>query len=247
MPYSYPAIMLLAVATGLAISRYTQRPLPLTRIERLGIALGAFCGAFLGARLPFVLTDTAGLISGAAWFSDGKTIVAGIVGGYFGVELAKWGLHIHVRTGDSFAVPVAATVAIGRLACFTAGCCYGAPTSLPWAVVFPAIDSQPRHPTQLYEAAFHATAAIILLVLYRRHLLTGQLIKLYIITYLVYRFLTEFIRPEPQHWLGLTAYQFAVLALLPIFVALWIRDLRPRGRGLISERTAQTSLGQRPG
>ena len=226
MPWTYPALMLLAVAVGALISRWTQEKLPLTAVERLGIGLGAFCGAFIGARLPFALGNWDGLVSGAAWFGDGKTIVAGIVGGYFGVELAKWGLQIRVKTGDSFAVPVAAAVAIGRLACFSAGCCYGTPTSLPWGVVFRTADAQPRHPTQLYEAVFHLLAAGILLVLWRRGLLRGQLIKLYIIAYLVYRFFSEFIRPEPEIWLGLTAYQWAAVALIPLFAALWIRDAR---------------------
>ena len=226
MPWTYPALMLLAVATGFVISRFTQQSLPLTRIERLGIAVGAFCGAFIGARLPFVLSNYSGLVSGMAWFGDGKTIVAGIVGGYFGVELAKWGMHIRVKTGDSFAVPVAVAVGIGRLACFSAGCCYGTPTSLPWGVVFRTADGRPRHPTQLYEAAFHFAAAGVLYLLWRRGVLRGQLIKLYIIAYLVYRFFSEFIRPEPEIWLGLTAYQWGAVALVPVFVMLWIRDAK---------------------
>ena len=52
----------------------------------------------------------------------------------------------------------------------------------------------------------------------------GQLIKLYILAYLAYRFVTEFIRPEPVLWLGLTGYQWAVLALMPPFVLLWFQD-----------------------
>jgi phosphatidylglycerol---prolipoprotein diacylglyceryl transferase len=226
MPWTYPALMLLAIAVGAAISRSTQQKLPLSGMERLGIGLGAFCGAFIGARLPFVLSNWNGLLSGAAWFGDGKTIVAGIVGGYFGVELAKWALHVRVKTGDSFAVPVAVAVAIGRLACFSAGCCYGTPTSLPWGVVFPTADSVPRHPTQLYEAAFHLTAATALFWLWRRGLLRGQLIKLYIIAYLSYRFFSEFIRPEPEIWMGLTAYQWGALVLIPLFAWLWRRDAR---------------------
>jgi phosphatidylglycerol---prolipoprotein diacylglyceryl transferase len=218
--------MTLAIVTGFLISRRMQRGLPLSRSERLAIGLGAFCGAFIGARLPFVLSDFDGLVSGAAWFSNGKTIMTGIVGGYFGVELAKWGLKISVKTGDSFAVPVAVAVAIGRLACFSAGCCYGTPTTLPWGVVFPTAGPLPRHPTQLYEAAFHLSAAAVLYVLWRRQALRGQLIKLYIIAYLVYRFATEFIRPEAKLWIGLTAYQWTALALLPVFVWLWERDAR---------------------
>ena len=176
------------------------------------------------AKLPFVISDSTGLLSGTAWFSDGKTILLGLVGGYFGVVVAKWSLNIHAHTGDSFAVPVAAAVAIGRLGCFVAGCCYGTPTALPWGVVFPNVDSQPRHPTQIYEFLFHTMMAVILFALWRRRIFPGQLIKLYILSYVAYRFITEFIRPEPQVWLGLTGYQWACTGLAVLFAWLWRRD-----------------------
>src|SRR5205823_2685634 len=148
--WKYTAIMALAIAAAAVVSRWTQRRLPLTRRERLGIALGAFCGAMIGEKLPFVLAGFDGLLSGAAWLANGKTIMLGLVGGYFGVELAKWAMEIRVKTGDSFALPVAIAIAIGRVGCFSAGCCYGTETTLPWGVVFAGAGSQPRHPTQLY-------------------------------------------------------------------------------------------------
>ena len=214
--------MLASVAVAVALSRRGQKALGLSQRERLGVALGAFCGAMIGAKLPFLLADWEGLSSGRAWLDSGKTILLGLVGGYFGVELAKALLGIRVKTGDSFAVPVAAAVSVGRLACFVAGCCHGTVTNMPWAVDFG--DGLRRHPTQLYESAFHLTAAVILAWLKRRGLLRGQLIKLYIIAYLVYRFLTEFIRPEPLLAYGLTGYQWACLGLVPVFALLWVRD-----------------------
>jgi phosphatidylglycerol---prolipoprotein diacylglyceryl transferase len=224
MNWQYPLIMAAAITTGVALSRRSQRLLPLGVREKVGIGIGAFCGSMLAAKLPFVLADWPGMISGAAWLSDGKTIMFGLVGGYFGVELAKWALDIRLKTGDSFAVPVAASIAVGRLACFSAGCCYGTPTSLPWGINFG--DGVPRHPTQLYETAFHTVCACLLAALQSRGMFRGQLIKLYFITYFVYRFLTEFIRPEPRLWLGLTGYQWAALALIPLFAALWWQDAR---------------------
>ncbi|MDX1948004.1 MAG: prolipoprotein diacylglyceryl transferase [Pirellulaceae bacterium] len=223
----YALVMLAAlVALGLLLRRW-QASLPLAGWQKLGLGLGGFCGAMLGAKLPFALSDWSGLVSGATWFADGKTILCGIVGGYFGVEVAKWALDIRTKTGDSFAVPVAVAVAIGRLACFVGGCCYGTPTSLPWGVRFQhAADHLPRHPTQLYEAAFHLTLAGILFVLQRRGLFRGQLIKIYILAYLAYRFGSEFIRPETRFALGLTGYQWAALALAPLFGWLWWRDSR---------------------
>jgi phosphatidylglycerol:prolipoprotein diacylglycerol transferase len=226
MSLPYPAIIGLAIVVGAALSRVTQQRLPLSAGQKFGIDLGGFIGAMLGAKLPFVLADRTGLISGAAWFSDGKTILFGLVGGYFGVAVAKWSLEIRARTGDSFAVPVAAAVAIGRLGCFAAGCCYGTPTTLPWGVVFPAVDNQPRHPTQIYEFLFHATMAAVLYALWRKRMFPGQLIKLYILAYLAYRFLTEFIRPEARLWLRLTGYQWACCVLAVLFIWLWRRDAR---------------------
>jgi phosphatidylglycerol:prolipoprotein diacylglycerol transferase len=225
VPWIYPVIMVSAVVTGIVLSRRTMPALGLSRVQRLGVALGAFVGAMIGAKLPFVLSDWQGLLSGRAWFDNGKTIVFGLVGGYFGVELAKRVLEIRVKTGDGFAVPVAAAVAVGRLGCFCAGCCYGSVTHLPWGVDFG--DGRPRHPTQLYEFLFHGAAALGLAWLQARGLFKGQLIKLYIMVYLVYRFFTELIRPEPRLGLGLTGYQWACLALLPVFGVLWLRDRRP--------------------
>ena len=146
------------------LSRRTQRGLGLSRRERVGIGLGAFCGAMIGAKLPFLLADWEGLLSGRAWLENGKTIVFGFVGGYFGVELAKAFLGVRVKTGDSFAVPVAAALAIGRLGCFVAGCCHGTVTNLAWGVDFG--DGLRRHPTQLYESVFHLSAAFVLAGLY---------------------------------------------------------------------------------
>jgi phosphatidylglycerol:prolipoprotein diacylglycerol transferase len=218
----YPVLMGAAVTTGLLIGRRTQQA-DLTRGQRLGLGLGAFCGGMIGAKLPFVLLDWDGFLSGTAWFDSGKTLMMGLVGGYFGVEAAKWAIHITVKTGDGFAVPAAAAIAVGRLACFTAPCCYGAATDLPWGVVF-LDDGIPRHPTQLYESAFHFACAAVLAQLQARGIFRGQLIKLYIMMYLIYRFATEFIRPEAKLWLDLTIYQWAAIAFLPVFVGLWMRD-----------------------
>ena len=225
MNWTYPALMGVAVTTGLLVSRRTQQPLGLGKGQRLALGLGAFCGGMLGAKLPFVLLDWDGFLSGSAWFDSGKTLVLGLVGGYFGVEATKWAMHITVKTGDGFAVPVAAAIAVGRLACFSAGCCAGSATEVPWAVDFG--DGVARHPTQLYEFAFHLSSAAVLAQLQAHAIFRGQLIKLYIISYLLYRFATEFIRPEPKLWLELSVYQWAALAFMPVFVLLWLRDRRP--------------------
>lgn len=229
----YPLIIASAILVCAWMLHQNQRGLPLKPEEKIAIGLGAFCGAMIGAKLPFALADWPGLVSGAVWFSNGKTIMCGMVGAYFGVELAKWIVDTRVKTGDSFAAPVAMGVGIGRIGCLVAGCCYGLPTTLPWGVSFatadrldPAHAALPRHPTQLYETAFHFAMAFILTRLRNRQIWTGQLAKLYILSYLGYRFLTEYIRPEARFAGGLTGYQYAALLMAPVFGYLWYRDTR---------------------
>jgi len=245
LDYRYPLLMGVAIVACGWLLRRSQEKLALSRWEKVVIGLGAFCGAMLGAKLPFALADWQGLRSGAAWFSDGKTIMAGLVGAYFGVEVTKWALEIRVKTGDTFAAPVAVAVGIGRIACFVAGCCYGTATSLPWGVRFPATagDELPRHPTQLYEAAFHLTMAGVLVLLRHRGIWRGQLAKFYILAYLGYRFVTELIRPEPRVFEGLTAYQWAALVLAPIFAWLWWRDAVGCAKGSGSDPPAHQNKG----
>lgn len=222
----YPLIMLSALAAGLLLTRARQQRLPLSAGQRASVALGAFCGGMLGAKLPFALADPRGPLCTQAWIADGKTILFGLVGGYVGVEVAKALVDVRVKTGDSFAVPVAISIGIGRIGCFVGGCCYGVPTSLPWGVDFG--DGSTRHPTQWYEAIFHFSAAAILWGLERRDRFPRQRFKLYLIAYCVYRFATEFLRPEVRLWGGLTGYQWAALALLPVIAGLWWQDRTPK-------------------
>lgn len=218
MNVPYVALMISSVAVGLVVSRLSPRPLPLSRGNKAIVMIGAVAGGCLGAKLPFLLQDPAALRTIDIWFENGRTITYGLVGGYLGVEAAKFAAGIRVKTGDSLAAPLAASIAVGRLGCFVGGCCFGTPTDLPWGHDFG--DGISRHPTQIYEAIFHACAAIVLFWLGRRQLFQRQLVKAYIATYLVYRFITEIIRPEPRLAFGLTFYQWSVLPMLALFACL---------------------------
>ncbi len=243
MDLRYPLIMATALVLCAYLLRIRRDAVPLKAGERLAVGIGAFCSAMLGAKLPFVLADWEGLLSGAVWFSSGKTIMCGLVGAYFGVEFTKWALEIRVKTGDWFAMPVAVAVGIGRIGCFVAGCCYGTPTELPWGVRFATADllegvDAPRHPTQLYESFFHFTMAAILWHLQKSAIWPGHLVKFYIIAYLVYRLISETIRPEARVLAGLTGYQWCAIGLIPVFAFLWYRDAQ-RMRESVSQLPAR--------
>ena len=189
----YVAIMLGALGAGIAARRLVREPTPLSRGQRVALFLGAVIGGTLGAKLPYVLADPAGAVSGWAWLRDGRTLTWGLVGGYFGVELAKWLVGVRGKTGDGFAVPVAVSVGVGRLGCLYAGCCYGQPTDLPVGVDFG--DGLTRHPNQVYEAVFHLAMAGLLYAAGRRGLWSRQRIKVYLISYMGFRIVAETWRP----------------------------------------------------
>ena len=216
--------MVLALVAGFVLSKFSQKKLPLSFSQKLGLGIGGLVGAMTGAKLPFLFTDWDQFLSGAAWFSDGKTILTGLVGGYLGVEAAKWAFEIRTKTGDSFLVPVAVAIAIGRIGCFFGSCCYGTPTDLPWGVVFAKVDSLARHPTQLYETMFHLSAAVIGWWAADKSLFATHHIKIYIACYAIYRFISETIRPEARIFAGLTGYQLASLLIAGLMIWLWWRE-----------------------
>jgi phosphatidylglycerol:prolipoprotein diacylglycerol transferase len=218
---AYAVFMLLSFVVFLIA--YLQMPksagvIALPVWKRLLLMLAGFIGGSLGAKLPFTWSDS------GVWLADGKTITTGLIGGYLGVELAKLALGLRVKTGDAYALPLALGLAVGRWGCYFNGCCAGVATDLPWGVDFG--DGVRRHPTQVYESIFHLSMALVLWQMLRRDALRFQRLKVYLIAYGTYRLLTEFIRPEPAWWLGLTYYQCVALLLIGGLALQWLYDRR---------------------
>ena len=73
----------------------------------------------------------------------------------------------------------------------------GIPTSVPWAVVFSRVDSLPRHPAQLYEAAVYLLLFVLLFFIYLKYkekLKPGFMMGLLMVIIFGSRFLIEFIK-----------------------------------------------------
>lgn len=136
-------------------------------------------------------------------------------GGFLGVLAAMW--LFARKTGKSwltitdFIAPlVPLGLGAGRLGNFINGELWGRPADVPWAVVFPQIDSIPRHPSQLYQFALEGLALFALLWLFsRKPRPTGAVSGLFLIGYGSFRFLVEFTR-EPDSFLGLLALNLSM-------------------------------------
>jgi phosphatidylglycerol:prolipoprotein diacylglycerol transferase len=127
---------------------------------------------------------------------------------------------------DVLAPGTALGYSIARIGCFLNGCCFGLPTKAGWGVVFPFgslaysyFPGEHLHPTQLYSLASMLIVFFVLVRMYRSKKFDGQIACWWFILYAAYRFLVEFLRFSPIHWLGLTPSQWLVL---PLFIfGLW--------------------------
>ena len=88
----------------------------------------------------------------------------------------------------------------GRIGNFINGELWGAPTDLPWGIVFPDAGSLPRHPSKLYEAGIEG--CLLFIVLWLASLKpqpAGRISGLFAVLYAIGRFSIEFVRVPDAH------------------------------------------------
>src|SRR5262249_30130949 len=112
---------------------------------------------------------------------------------------------------------------LGRIANFVNGELWGRPTDVPWAVIFPHAGPEPRHPSQLYEAAMEGILLFVtLLVAVRMGALKrpGMIGGLFVAGYGLARIAGEQFR-EPDAQIGFLAggLTMGMLLSLPMVLA----------------------------
>lgn len=110
------------------------------------------------------------------------------------------------KVADLISPLIALGLFFGRIGCFSAGCCYGKETSLPWGVVFKHPDSLaplniPLHPAQLYDAANGLAIFFFLNWMEKRKTFDGQIFWLFLFLYAITRFFIETLRGDPRGFL----------------------------------------------
>ncbi|MBM3601519.1 MAG: prolipoprotein diacylglyceryl transferase [Alphaproteobacteria bacterium] len=148
-----------------------QRPPAQVPRERLDdFIVWATLGVLIGGRLGFVLFyKTEFFIEHPAEIFMVWQGGMSFHGGLIGVVVACIWFALRHRIpvlgfGDIIAAVAPIGLLCGRLANFINGELFGRPTDVPWAMVFPMGGPQPRHPSQLYEAALEG--ALLLIVLF---------------------------------------------------------------------------------
>lgn len=213
---AYSFFVLFGLFIGTAIYFYESKKQKSLSENGFLIAIGSLTGGILGAKiLEWIINYRLIIanISNLEILFSGRTIVGGLIGGVIGANLTKKILGIKEKRGNLFAPAIAMGVAIGRLGCFFRGCCYGKATNLPWGVNFG--DGILRHPTQLYESLFMLAMFVYLeKIKNRKNIKPGQLFKLLMISYFIFRFFIEFIRIEQVVFAGLTSFQIISVGVI---------------------------------
>lgn len=188
---------------------------PISSEARLSIFIGAAFGAFVGSHVLGVLENPPMLVHmSIIYFMGNKTIVGGFLGGLIGVELTKKIIGVKVSSGDLMVYPLILAMIIGRIGCFLAGLedgTYGISSTLHWAIDFG--DGIKRHPTNLYEIVFWITLWIVIRRIEKvQTLADGAKFKMFLFSYLLFRFFIEFIKPDYFFPIGLSTIQLACVA-----------------------------------
>src|SRR5262245_32389693 len=231
--------------------------LPKDRIYDLGLYVLA--SALIGSKVLMVITEWnehrgnwRRIFSLELWQSGGVYYGGFLIALLVSVILMRrWHLPWR-KTADAFAPAIALGHSIGRLGCFSAGCCWGKPTTSWIGVHFAEkgneltgvpIDSR-LVPTQLIEAAANLAIFGILIWLGKRRKFEGQIIYSYLMVYGVARFTIEFWRDDPRGELfGLSTSQFISIIMFVLGLGMTLFHWRRRS---IQNATHASDIAAQP-
>ena len=139
----------------------------------------------------------------AQLWNGGMAFHGGLIGAFLAIWYFARETKVPVFTiADISAAAAPIGIFLVRIANFIKPELWGRPTDVPWAMIFPDVDNQPRHPSQLYEACLEGLLLFVVLALCVR---AGALKRPGIVTgvfcigYGVARIFSEFFRePDPQ-------------------------------------------------
>lgn len=232
--YSHGFFLFLGLLTCVAIVLYEARRRRWPAHEVIPISLSALVGGMIGARVAmlfFAGWDAWPVVFVQPSYFDPAvgpgSILGAVIGAYIGGHLAARSLGKTGCTCDAFAPAMALGLAVGRVGDYLSGeDGIGKASTAPWAVPAPGVDYL-VHPAPLYDAAFNVLWFGALIALRDRPAFQdGNLLKFAIGGYAVFRFFVEFFRNNAVVALGLTAQQYACVAMLAALAVYYSRRAR---------------------
>ena len=240
--YWYGLMYVLGFAGFWALGvRHARRAHTAVAPEQVGDLLfyGAL-GAIIGGRLGSALFYHSDHLLADPWmilriWEGGMSFHGGLIGVLVAIWLCQRKQNIGWLTAVDFCAPmVPIGLFFGRIGNFINGELWGRPTDLPWGVIFPTAGPEPRHPSQLYEAALEGIVLFAVLWWFaRKPRAVGAVAAVFAIGYSIVRFAVEFVRLPDAHlgylafgWLTMGQLLCIPLALVGVALAWHARSAR---------------------
>ena len=188
----------------------------------LGVIIGGRVGYVLFYQLQLFFLDPLYIFQ--IW-KGGMSFHGGLIGMILAIYLfAKQNNLSFFYLSDLVSIVAPIGLFLGRISNFINTELYGRVTDFPFAIIYPLIDNNPRHPSQLYESFFEGVVLFIILYLIfiknSKKYSAGIISAYFLILYSIFRFLIEFLR-EPDSHLGLFLNYFSMgqILCIPILFA----------------------------
>jgi phosphatidylglycerol---prolipoprotein diacylglyceryl transferase len=238
---TYGAMLFVGFLLAVALLRARASALGLDRDRMTVVAAQLILAGTLGSRLWFVLAEPGAFVAQpwrvVALWNGGHVWYGALAGGLLALAWHARRTADPRALGDLFLPAASVAHFCGRLGCFAAGCCWGRPTAVAWAVTFPAeslcaVPGTPLHPAQLYEAAGEGVISVVLLALWRRRHFAGEVGLAYLGLYAALRLAVEPWRGDAARGFvvagAVSVAQCASLVLLAGTAVVWSVDRRRR-------------------
>ena len=193
-------------------------------------------GVFVISRLPWLIDNFSAEKLLKTVFMGGFVFYGGLLGILIGALIYSKIRHLDLLNIYNFAAPAIPLFhAVGRVGCLLEGCCYGVKLAEPVTLLgFWTID---RVPTQLIEVVFELGMVALVLILERVRPPKNSL-RIYMISYAVFRFVLEFYRGDEirGRFFGVTTSQIISVAIILYYIVRGVITLIKRKRAEFSER-----------
>ena len=176
--------------------------------------------AILGGRIGYILFYdfnyySSNIIKVFYLWEGGMSFHGGLIGVAVGAfYLANQNALKFFEIADIVCLYAPIGLFFGRVGNFINSELYGIKTSGSWGVVFPVIDSYPRHPSMLYEALLEGVILfIILFIINQKKVFAGIISGYFLLFYGIFRFFVEFVRLPDAH-IGYIYYDWVTMGQL---------------------------------
>lgn len=225
---SYGLMAVIGIITAVSVLYYRS-----VKFEKYSIPFKDFlilcglCGAgcLIGSRIVFLLTQISSLIEDFSFqrllnmtLFGGYVFYGGLLGALGGAWLFSKIKKYYISDVMDFVVPAFVLFhAFGRIGCFMSGCCYG--FKLREQFVFGGLHLN-YFPLQLVESTFEFIMFFVL-----SKVGDGKKLKVYLLSYSVFRFLNEFFRGDAVRgvWFGISTSQIISVMIICVIAVTAIR------------------------